>query len=74
MFQIFFTIVSVLLVVVILLQQKSSALGSMMGADSGDEMVQTRRGADRLLHMATVALALAFAGGGLAVMMWPEFL
>lgn len=74
MFQIFFTIVSVLLVVVILLQQKSSALGSMMGADSGDEMVQTRRGGDRLLHIATVALVVAFAGGGLAVMMWPEFL
>jgi protein translocase SecG subunit len=74
MFQIFFTIVSVLLVVVILLQQKSSALGSMMGAVSGDEMVQTRRGADKVLHYATVLLALSFAGGGLAVMMWPEFL
>ena len=68
MFQIFFTIVSVLLVLVILLQQKSSSLGSMMGADSGDEMVQTRRGADRFLHLATIALALAFAGGGLAVL------
>lgn len=74
MFQIFFTVVSVLLVAVILLQQKSSALGSMMGADSGDEMVQTRRGADKVLHYATVILAIAFAGGGLAVMMWPEFL
>jgi len=74
MFQIFFTVVSVLLVIVILMQQKSSSLGSMMGADSGDEMVQTRRGADQVLHYITIALALAFAGGGLAVMMWPEFL
>lgn len=74
MFQIFFTVVSVLLVIVILLQQKSSALGSMMGADSGDEMVQTRRGADRVLHYATITLAFLFAGGGLAMMMWPEFL
>ena len=74
MFQIFFTIVSVLLVLVILMQQKSSSLGSMMGADSGDEMVQTRRGADRFLHLATIALALAFAGGGLAVMIWPQYL
>lgn len=74
MFQIFFTVVSVLLVIVILMQQKSSSLGSMMGADSGDEMVQTRRGADRFLHYATIGLAFAFAGGGLAVMMFPEFL
>lgn len=74
MFQIFFTVISVLLVVVILLQQKSSALGSMMGADSGDEMVQTRRGADKFLHYATVGLGVAFAGSGLLIMIRPDFL
>lgn len=61
-FKIFFAIISVLLITVILLQQKSSALGSMMGGDSGDEMVQTRRGADKFLHRATIVLALLFAG------------
>ncbi len=70
MFQIFFTTISVLLVVVILLQQKSSSLGSMMGADSGDELVQTRRGADKILHQATVALALAFSIGGIYAMIF----
>ncbi len=70
MFNIFFTAVSVLLIVVILLQQKSSSLGSMMGADSGDELVQTRRGADKFLHNATIALSLAFAGAGIYAMIF----
>ena len=70
MFQIFFTIISILLVVVILLQQKSSTLGSMAGADSGDEMVQTRRGPDIFLHRATIALALLFSGAGLYAMIF----
>ena len=67
--QIFFAIISVLLIIVILLQQKNSSLGSMMGQDAGDEMVQTRRGAEKFLHQATIVLAILFAAGGIYFMM-----
>lgn len=71
MFQIFFTVISVLLIVVVLLQQKNSSLGSMMGGgDSGDEMVQTRRGADKFLHRATLVLAFLFAATGIYAMVF----
>ncbi len=67
-FNIFFVTVSVLLVIVILLQQKNSSLGSMMGGDGGEEIAQTRRGADKFLHQATIVLGLLFAGGGIYAM------
>lgn len=70
MFEIVFMAISIMLVGVVLLQQKSSSLGSMMGADSGDEMVQTRRGADKFLHQATIILALLFALGGIYAMVF----
>lgn len=64
-FQTFFIAISVLLIIVILLQQKSSSLGSMMGGDAGEEIVQTRRGADKFLYRATVILGVVFVGGGI---------
>ncbi len=70
MLQIIFTAIAVLLIIIILLQQKSSALGSMMGQDSGDEIVQTRRGADKFLHQITIILALAFSGLGIYMMVF----
>ena len=70
MFQIFFAAISIALIGIILLQQKSSSLGSMAGADSGDELVQTRRGADKILHNATIVLALIFAGAGIWAMIF----
>ncbi|MCF7846684.1 MAG: preprotein translocase subunit SecG [Candidatus Gracilibacteria bacterium] len=68
MFETFFTLVSILFIAVVLLQQKNSSLGSLMGADAGDEMVQTRRGAEKFLHRATILLAILFLGGGLWAM------
>ena len=67
-FQSFFITVSALLVVSILLQQKSSSLGSMMGGDAGEEIVQTRRGADKFLYRATIILSTLFIGGGIYTM------
>lgn len=64
-FQTFFIFISVLLIIVILLQQRSSSLGSMMGGDAGEEMVQTRRGADKFLHKATIILSGIFIVGGI---------
>ena len=68
MFQIFFGTVSVLFILVVLLQQKNSTLGSMMGGDMGEEIAQTRRGADQFLHRATIVLSILFVGGGLYAM------
>ncbi|HEY5714527.1 MAG TPA: preprotein translocase subunit SecG [Candidatus Gracilibacteria bacterium] len=67
--QILFAVVSVLLIIVVLLQNKNSSLGSMMGQDAGDEMVQTRRGAEKVLHQATIILALLFVGAGIYFML-----
>ena len=69
MFKIFFTIVSILLVIVILIQQKHSGLGALMGG-SGEEIAQTRRGADKFLHQVTIVLTILFLGGGIYSMFW----
>lgn len=68
MFQVIFILVSVLLVAVILLQQKNSSLGSMMGMDANEDIVQTRRGGEKLLHQATIVLSALFIGLGLYAM------
>ena len=69
MFKIFFTAVSVLLIVSIILQQKNSSLGSFMGQDAGDEIVQTRRGAEVFLHRASIVLSVLFLAGGMYKML-----
>ena len=65
---IYFVGVSVLFIASVLLQAKNSSLGSMMGTDSGDEMVQTRRGAEKFLHRCSLLLAFLLFGGAAAVM------
>ncbi len=68
-FTIFMIVVSVALVFVILLQQKGTGLGSMAGQESGEEIAQTRRGAERVLHIFTILLALTFAAGAIYKML-----
>jgi len=69
MFKIFYIIITILFIVVVILQQKNATLGSMMGGDAGDDMVQTRRGGERFLHQATIVLAVIFIVGGLYAML-----
>jgi preprotein translocase subunit SecG len=40
-----------------------------MGQDAGDEMVQTRRGAELVLHRASILLAVLLLGGAIYSMM-----
>ncbi|MCF7918078.1 preprotein translocase subunit SecG [Candidatus Gracilibacteria bacterium] len=68
MFQTAFVIVTILFIGVVLLQQKNATLGSMMGGDGGDDIIQTRRGADKFLHQATIVLSILFIGGGIYAM------
>ncbi len=51
-------ITSILLVIVILLQNQGSGLGSAFGGESG--FYRTKRGAERVLFYATIALAAGF--------------
>ena len=64
----FFNIVQIatalLLVLLVLVQGKSSGLGSLFGG-SGN-IYRTKRGAEKLLHYATIIIAIAFFGVSLA--------
>lgn len=51
-------IIGVLLVLVIIIQQKGSGLGSAFGGDLG--FYRTKRGAEKLLFYATIALCIIF--------------
>lgn len=50
--------VSVALIVLIAIQQRGAALGSAFGG--GGEFYSTRRGAQKKMHYATIALAALF--------------
>jgi preprotein translocase subunit SecG len=51
-------IVSIALIVVILVQAKGSGLGGIFGGDSS--IYKTRRGVEKTIFQATVALAVVF--------------
>lgn len=51
-------ILAVLLILVIIIQQKGSGLGGSFGGDMS--FYRTKRGAEKLLFYATIAISLAF--------------
>lgn len=56
-------VLSVLLTAAILLQQRGSGLGSAFGGSS--DVFRTKRGVEKILHYATIALAILFFGNAL---------
>ncbi len=56
-------ILSVLLIAAILLQQRGSGLGAAFGG--GSEVFRTKRGVEKLLHYATIAIAILFFGNAI---------
>ncbi|MEK7213343.1 MAG: preprotein translocase subunit SecG [Patescibacteria group bacterium] len=54
------TLLAVLLVIIILLQQKGSGLSGVFGGSSN--IYSTKRGVDKILHLATIVLAIIFFG------------
>lgn len=64
MFNIIYAIIAILFIVSVIIQQKNSSLGSFMGQDAGDEMAQTRRGAELFLHRSSIGLAVLLLAGG----------
>ena len=52
-------IIAALLVVAILLQQRGTGIGSAFGGEAG--VYRSKRGAERILFIATIILSLLFA-------------
>lgn len=61
-------ILGILLILVIIIQQKGSGLGSAFGADMG--FYRTKRGAEKLLFYATIALSVGFIAAALIGLMF----
>lgn len=59
-FNVFQLVLAILLILVVLLQQKGGGLGAAFGGSSN--IYSTKRGIDKILHYATVVLAVAFFG------------
>ena len=57
---------AVLLIAVILMQQRGSSLGGLFGG-SGD-IYRSKRGMEKVLFKATIALSIVFLGSGLAIL------
>ncbi len=55
---------AIVLIVIILLQQKGAGLSGVFGGSSN--VYSTKRGVDKILHYATVIVAVIFFGIGLA--------
>ena len=55
-----------LLTVAILLQAKGAGLGAVFGGEGN--VYRTKRGAERVLFIATIVLAVLFAGAALATL------
>ena len=53
--------ISVLMVAAILLQQTSAGMGGAMGGDNFSAAYHTRRGAEKMLFIATIILGVLFA-------------
>ncbi|MFH1789849.1 MAG: preprotein translocase subunit SecG [bacterium] len=53
-------IIAIILIVVVLLQQKGTGLSGVFGGSSN--IYSTKRGADKILHYATIIIAIIFFG------------
>ncbi len=60
-------VLAVLLIVVVLLQQKGTGIGSAFGGSN--TVYTTRRGVDKVLFNATIAIATAFLAVSLAAVL-----
>lgn len=53
-------ILAVFLIVLILIQQRGSGIGSIFGGD--DAVYRTKRGAEKIIFIATIVVAVLFFG------------
>jgi preprotein translocase subunit SecG len=59
-------VISILLTLSILVQNRGTGLGSLAGGSTGGFQSE-RRGAEKLLHIATIILAIAFCLNAFAI-------
>ncbi len=59
-------IISVIIIVLILLQERSAGLSGIFGGGEGGAFYQTRRGMEKTIFAATIALAIIFLGLSIA--------
>ncbi|PIT93474.1 preprotein translocase subunit SecG [Candidatus Falkowbacteria bacterium CG10_big_fil_rev_8_21_14_0_10_43_11] len=64
------TVIAVALMAVILLQNKGAGAGSVFGGGDSSNVFSTKRGLEKTLFRATIALATAFIGLALANIIW----
>lgn len=57
-FQVIQIIISITIIALVLLQAKGAGLGGIFGGDGG--VYRTRRGVEKTLYQATIALAIIF--------------
>lgn len=62
-------VVCVILIILIAIQQRGSALGSSFGG--GGEVYSTKRGAQKKIHYATIAVATLFIVLGILSILMP---
>ncbi|MBI4085270.1 MAG: preprotein translocase subunit SecG [Candidatus Liptonbacteria bacterium] len=55
-------IVSVVIIILILLQERSAGLSGIFGGGGDSSFYQTRRGMEKIIFSATIALAIIFLG------------
>jgi preprotein translocase subunit SecG len=60
-------VISVLLIASVLLQQQGVGLSSSFGGEGN--IFRTKRGVEKILFYATIALAVAFMGAGVATIL-----
>ncbi len=59
-------VTAVLLTIGIMMQSKGAGLGAVFGGEGN--VYQTKRGAERVLFIATIILAILFAGAAIATL------
>ncbi|MFA6551111.1 MAG: preprotein translocase subunit SecG [Patescibacteria group bacterium] len=64
------TIVAVALMAAILLQNRGAGLGGVFGGGDSSNVFSTKRGLEKTLFRATIALAILFIGLALASVIW----
>lgn len=69
--QILLIILSILLILAILVQNKGAGLSATFGG--GNEVYRTKRGADKILYLSTVILAVFWALTALLIPLWGKF-
>ncbi len=55
-------VISVAIIILILLQERSAGLSGIFGGGDGGSFYQTRRGMEKTIFAATIALAIIFLG------------